>query len=321
MVKAKVLVLRFSSIGDIVLTSPVLRVLQEQMEGGAEIHFVVKNKFKAVVAENPRIAKVFTFEKTVQEVLPSLEEEGYDYIIDLQNNVRSRIIKRRLKSLAFSVDKRNFAKFLWIQWGVKGHITHIVERYMNTLKTLGLRDDGKGLEFYFSQQDEMPNQWGDYTAIPIGATYFGKKPDILHWQEIIAQIPGKKILLGGKEDMEVAAQLEGLSDVFNGVGIWSLGQSASVLKNAKMVVCGDTGLMHIASAFQRPIISLWGCTRPGLGMYPWRPGQGSVIIEPEGRGAKPCSKLGNKCSHGENDRCIHHLSMAKIKEAANRILG
>ena len=128
-VKAKILVLRFSSIGDIVLTTPVLRVLEDQLNGGAEIHFVVKKKFESVVVHNPRIAKVFAFEKTVQEILPALMEEGYDYIIDLQNNVRSRIIKRRLKSLAFSVDKRNFAKFLWVQWGVKGHISHIVERY------------------------------------------------------------------------------------------------------------------------------------------------------------------------------------------------
>ncbi len=320
MSKAKILVLRFSSIGDIVLTSPVMRILQEQLDGGAEIHFVVKSKFQSIVAQNPRVSKVFTFDKSIQEVIPALELEGYDYIIDLQNNVRSRIIKRRLKSLAFSVDKRNFAKFLWVQWGVKGHISHIVERYIQTLKTLGLKDDGKGLEYYYSQDEEVPNQWGEYTAIPIGATYFGKRPDALHWKAIIQQIPGKKILLGGKEDVEVAHELESIEGVFNGVGIWSLGQSASVLKYAKMVLCGDTGLMHIASAFEKPIISIWGCTRPGLGMYPWRPGKNSVQIEPEGRGTKPCSKLGNKCSHGESDRCIHHISLCKIKEAANRIL-
>ncbi|MEN9947967.1 MAG: hypothetical protein RL106_790 [Bacteroidota bacterium] len=321
MVKAKILVLRFSSIGDIVLTSPVLRILQEQLDGGAEIHYVVKEKFRSVINQNPRISKVFSFEKTVQEVIPMLESEGYDYIIDLQNNVRSRIIKRKLKALTFSVDKRNFAKFVWINWGVKGHISHIVERYVQTLRTLGLRDDGKGLEYYYSSDEEVANQWGDFTAIPIGATYFGKRPDAAHWKQIIAQIPGQKVLLGGKEDIAVATELESLEGVFNGVGIWSLGQSSSVLKNSKMVVCGDTGLMHIASAFERPIISLWGCTRPSLGMYPWRPGKGSVQIEPEGRGAKPCSKLGNKCSHGEADRCIHHISLERIKEASLRILG
>ncbi len=321
MIQAKILILRFSSIGDIVLTSPVLRILQEQLEGGAEIHYVVKDKFKVVVAQNPRITKVFTFDKSIQEVIPALESEGYDYIIDLQNNVRSRIVKRRLKALTFSVDKRNFAKFLWVQWGVKGHISHIVERYIQTLKTLGLKDDGQGLEYYYSSDEEVNNQWGDYTAVPIGATYFGKRPDAAHWKDIISQIPGKKVLLGGKEDVAVAQELQSLEGVFNGVGIWSLGQSASVLKKSKMVVCGDTGLMHIASAFEKPIISIWGCTRPGLGMYPWRPGKDSVQIEPEGRGTKPCSKLGNKCSHGENDRCIHHISLVKIKEASLRILG
>lgn len=319
-VRAKILVLRFSSIGDIVLTTPVLRVLEDQLNGGAEIHFVVKKKFESVVVHNPRIAKVFAFEKTVQEILPALMQEGYDYIIDLQNNVRSRIIKRRLKSLAFSVDKRNFAKFLWVQWGVKGHISHIVERYLQTLKTLGLKDDGKGLEFYIQPEDAIPNQWGKYTAVPIGATYFGKRPDAAHWRKILEQVPGPIVLLGGKEDMEVAGKLADLPQVFNGVGIWSLGQSASVLKNASLVICGDTGLMHIASAFQRSIISLWGCTRPGLGMYPWRPGKDSLQLEPEDRGTKPCSKLGNHCKHGEGDRCIHHLPLNQLKLAAEKIL-
>ncbi len=320
MIQAKILVLRFSSIGDIVLTSPVLRILQEQMEGGAEIHFVVKSKFRGVVQNNPRISKIFTFEKTIQEIIPELLLEEYDYIIDLQNNVRSRIIKKRLKTLSFSVDKRNFAKLLWIQFGIQGSIPHIVERYIATLKVLGLKDDGKGLEFYISESDQLPNPWGDYTAIPIGATYFGKKPDVVHWKEILSRIPGKKVLLGGKEDIEVAAQIAESLDVFNEVGKWNLAQSASLLKQAKLVVCGDTGLMHIASAFSKPIVSIWGCTRPNLGMSPWKPAENSVMILPKNRGERPCSKLGNKCKHGENDRCIHHIDLDELQRAVNAIL-
>jgi heptosyltransferase-2 len=319
-IQAKILVLRFSSIGDIVLTSPVLRILQEQLEGGAEIHFVVKSKFQSVVQSNPRISKIFTFEKTIQEVIPDLLLEEYDYIIDLQNNVRSRIIKKRLKALAFSVDQRNFAKLLWIQFGIQGSIPHIVERYMATLKVLGLKDDGKGLEFYIPSADQLPNPWGEYTAVPIGATYFGKKPDVQHWKEILARIPGKKVLLGGKEDIEAANQIEGSSDVFNEVGKWSLAQSASLIQQSKLVVCGDTGLMHIASAFSKPIVSIWGCTRPNLGMSPWRPGESSVAIIPKNRGDRPCSKLGNKCKYGENDRCIHHIELDELQPAVERIL-
>ena len=319
--QAKILVIRFSAIGDIVLTSPVLRILQQGLEGGAELHMVVRKRYLPVVEHNPRITKIFSFENTVQEVMDPLSAEEYDYIIDLQNNLRSNLIKKRLGVLAFTVEKKNWAKFVWIKFGFKWDIPHVVQRYIDTLKTLGLSDDGQGLEFEIPQSVNVPLPFELYTAVVIGANHFGKRPDASNWLSILHRIPGNIVIVGGKEEEMMSTALSIDDRVFNVVSKLDLMESAWVVKHAQMVVAGDTGLMHMAAAFGKNIISLWGCTRPGLGMSPWRSGEHSVIIEPEGRGDRPCSKLGDSCKHGLLNRCIHEIDLNKIEKAAKSILG
>ncbi len=318
--QAKILIIRFSAIGDIVLTSPVLRILQEGLVGGALLHMVTRKRYLPVVEHHPRISKVFTFDSSVQEVMDPLSAEGYDYIIDLQNNLRSSLIKKRLGVLAFTVKKKNLAKFVWINFGFKWDIPHVVQRYIDTLKTLGLSDDGKGLEFDIPQTVQVDLPYKDYTAVVIGANHFGKRPDASNWLSILHRIPGNIVIVGGKEEEMMSTALTIDNRVFNVVNKLSLMESAWVVKHANMVVAGDTGLMHIAAAFGKNIISIWGCTRPGLGMSPWRPGLKSVIIEPLGRGDRPCSKLGDSCQHGQLNRCIHEIDLNKLEQAAKNIL-
>ena len=319
--KAKILIIRFSAIGDIVLTSPVLRILQNGLEGGAELHMVVRKRYLPVIEHHPRISKIFSFENTVQEVMEPLSLEGYDYIVDLQNNLRSNLIKKRLGVLAFTVEKKNLAKFVWIKLGFKWEIPHIVQRYIDTLKTLGLSDDGKGLEFEIPKDVKVDLPFGDYTAVVIGANHFGKRPDASNWLSILHRIPGNIVLVGGREEEMMSTALIVDSRVYSVVNKLNLMESAWVVKHARMVVAGDTGLMHIAAAFSKNIISIWGCTRPGLGMSPWRPGEKSVMLEPQGRGDRPCSKLGDSCNHGQLSRCIHEIDLNMLEQAAKRILS
>jgi len=320
-VQSKILIIRFSAIGDIVLASPVMRILQEGLEGGAELHLVVRKRYLAVAENNPRLSKIFSFENTVQEVMEPISAEGYDYVIDLQNNFRSGLIKKRLGSLAFTVDKRNFAKFLWIKFGFHFDIPHVVDRYIDTLKTLGLSDDGKGLEFHISETVSVDLPFQSYTAVVIGANHFGKRPDASHWASIIHRIPGNIVIVGGKEEEMMSTALLTEQRIFSVVNRLNLSESAWVVKNAQLVIAGDTGLMHIACAFQKNIISLWGCTRPGLGMSPWKPGSQSVMLEPVGRGERPCSKLGDSCKHGQLNRCIHEIDLNVLEKSVKKILG
>ncbi|MEZ4799940.1 MAG: glycosyltransferase family 9 protein [Flavobacteriales bacterium] len=321
---AKILIIRFSSMGDIVLTTPVIRRLKQQLDGDIEIHFLTKKNFANLLEPNPYIAKVHAIDKSVQEVMPELLKEEFHYVIDLHSNIRSRIVKRRLKKLNFTFKKLNVKKWLLVNfgWNLMPE-KHIVDRYLDALHAFGTTDDGQGLDYFYPENFEanlqLPNH---YTAFAIGGAHIGKRMEAEKLIEIISQIPGQIVLLGGKEDVETANKIAAsLPDVINGVGQWSIHQSAYASEHADLVITGDTGLMHIASAFGKNIISLWGCTTPSLGMYPYRPGNLSVIVEPHGRKKRPCSKLGNKCKYGNDNRCIQAISVEEVVAAAKNILN
>lgn len=314
----RVLVIRLSSMGDIVLTTPVIRYIKEQFDGEVEIHFLTKKSFVPLLEFNPHISQIHTMDKSVMEVVPELMALDFDYIIDLHSNIRSRIVKRKLKRLAFTFDKLNFKKWLWVNLGInRMPDVHIVDRYLATLAPFGVEDDGKGLDYYFPNDFKwnhaaLPSK---YIAFAIGGAHIGKRMDANKLISICQQIQHPIILLGGKEDMETAVAISAqVPQVMDYCGKLSIHESAHVLKEAAVVISGDTGLMHIASAFQKKIISLWGCTTPGLGMYPYRPHPNSVILEPHGRTKRPCSKLGNKCKYGLNDRCILHIDETELKQ-------
>jgi ADP-heptose:LPS heptosyltransferase len=327
---ARVLVIRFSSIGDIVLTTPVLRALKKQLDGGAEVHYLTKEKFAGLLEGNPNVDKVHTIKESVQEVLPELERLEYDYLIDLHNNIRSRIVRRKLNVLSFTFHKLNFRKWLWVNLGInRMPSAHVVDRYMETLAAFSVSDDQQGLDFFIPEGDriasnDLPSTHrSGYVALAIGGAHIGKKMDALKLEELCLSIPYPLILLGGTEDAETGAQIAARlgERVLNKAGVCSIHQSADLLRQSRVVVAGDTGLMHIAAAFGKKIVSVWGCTVPGLGMAPWRPHPDSVVIEPEGRSRRPCSKLGNQCKYGLDNRCIQTIENARIVAVVAQLWG
>ncbi|MFN0033029.1 MAG: glycosyltransferase family 9 protein [Flavobacteriales bacterium] len=320
----RILVIRFSSIGDIVLTTPVVRRLKQQLDGEIEVHYLTKKKFATLLEANPCITQIHTIEKSVQEVMPQLEALELNYIIDLHNNIRSRIVKRKLKSLSFTFHKLNFKKWLWVNfgWNAMPNV-HVVDRYLETIKAFSTTDDGRGLDYYIPdgaalKEDALPaTHRNGYVAWAIGGMHIGKKMSKEKIAAVCKLVSKPIVLLGGKEDEEdgnYIAQQAG-EHVTSAAGKLTWHESASLLRDAALVVTGDTGMMHIASAFGKKIISLWGCTVPGLGMSPYRPHADSVILEPAGRKRRPCSKLGNRCKYGEEKRCIEQIADVQLYEA------
>jgi heptosyltransferase-2 len=325
----KLLVIRFSSIGDIVLITPVLRAIKEQFDGENEIHVLTKRSYAPVLEGNPNITKVHTIEHSTQEVIADLKSENFDYIIDLHSNLRSRSVKRTLKCQSFTVRKYNIQKWLWVNFGInRMPHNHIVDRYLETLKGIGIHSDERGLEYYIPERDafdehELPEVMRKpYIAFAIGATHDGKKLSASRIIEVAKSIQKPLVLLGGKEDFETGEAIAGAcgNGVLNACGKWSLHRSADAVRRAELVLTGDTGMMHIASAFTKKIISLWGCTVPGLGMSAYKPHPSSIIIEPKPRNrfrfhSRPCSKLGNRCKYGMNNRCIDQIEITEINRA------
>jgi ADP-heptose:LPS heptosyltransferase len=176
----KYLIIRFSSIGDIVLTTPVIRCLKEQT--GAEVHYLSKRPFKGLLQPNPHIDKLYLIDAKVDEVLPQLKAEGYHEIIDLHNNLRTLQVKRALGVPAHSFPKLNIQKFILVN--LKINLlpdVHIVERYMQTVAHLGVKNDDKGLDYFLTEEDELaleavlPEAFlKGYVAFVIGGQHEGK---------------------------------------------------------------------------------------------------------------------------------------------------
>ncbi len=324
----KILVLRFSSIGDIVLTTPVLRALAQQVPG-AQVHFATKPAYRGLLEPNPYVARVHCLTGSLGELVRELRAEQFDYIIDLHNNLRTRLIKLRLGVKSSSFDKLNGPKWLLVNFKIdRLPRVHIVARYLAAAAPLGVADDGQGLDYFIPESQEVdpvtlpaPFQRG-YVAVAIGAQHATKRLPLEKLVELCQRLAPRPImLLGGPEDAPVAEALVAAvspecslshsvaqSLIENGCGRYSLHQSASLLRQASFVVSHDTGLMHIAAAFGRPIFSVWGNTVPAFGMYPYR--TEFQVLEVPGLSCRPCSKIGYaKCPQG-HFRCMREQNLA-----------
>jgi len=317
----KILVVRFSSIGDIVLTTPILRCIKQQLKD-VELHYVTKHNFLSVIENNIYVDKVFTIKDSLKDVIPQLKKENYDYVIDLHNNVRTLRLKTALGKKSFSFNKLNWEKFLIVNFKKNKlpHI-HIVDRYFETLQSLGVKNDGKGLDYFINVKDEidiastLPTLFHeDYNALVVGGSYFTKQIPINKLKEICTKSSLPLILLGGKEDAAIAEQVYQFhkNKTINLCGKLNLNQSASIIQQANKVITSDTGLMHIAAAFKKDTISLWGNTIPEFGMGPYLAGKNSQILEVKELSCRPCSKLGyKKCPKG-HFKCMNDIEIKSI---------
>jgi len=319
-VKIKFLVIRLSSIGDIVLTSPVVRCLKQQVEN-AEVHFVTKQKHASIVFTNPYVDKVHIFRENISELISELEKEQFDYIIDLHQNFRSNRIKNRLNIPAFSFEKLNIQKFLYVQLKINRlPDKHIVDRYLETLSVFDVKNDGQGLDYFIPENGSYPlNQLprifqNGFVAFVIAGTYFTKRLPVEKISEICRRIDFPVILIGGKNEYETGEKvLPGSgANVLNLAGKLSLNQSAWLVKKSNVVLTNDTGLMHIAAAFKKKILSFWGNTVPEFGMTPYMPHPASKIMEVKNLKCRPCSKLGYQKCPKNHFKCMYELNVDEV---------
>lgn len=316
----KILVIRFSSIGDIVLTTPVVRCLHEQLN--AEVHFLTKRPFAGILMSNPHIAKVWSIEKKVSEIESDLRQERFDFIIDLHKNLRSLEVKLKLGVKSFSFNKLNIEKWLIVNFKINIlPKKHIVERYLETAEKLGIRNDNRGLDFFIPEKDNVAiSQFFEGKMLPfiafvIGAAHATKRLPNDKIIDICNKIKQPILLIGGREDAENGDIITSKSSAYiqNTCGKLNLNQSASVVAQAQKVITHDTGMMHIAAAFHKEIISVWGNTVPEFGMTAYT--EGGHIFEVKNLDCRPCSKIGHKeCPKG-HFKCMQRIDTDAIAEA------
>lgn len=313
----RVLFIRFSSIGDVVLTAPAVAAFRAAVEGPCEVHFLVRKAFAPVVAGfGALVDVVHATERTGRDVLPALRSAAFDHVIDLQSNTRSRRLTRALGVPASHLTKLNPHKLLLVLGFLRHGVSPIVERYVDVVTAAF---PGAALPDCWPSLFEDAALPGDFahrepwSVIALGAAHPFKALPAKLLQAIIDDTPGRVVLLGGTAERELGEQLRGAE---NWAGRTSMAESATLIRGAQAILAGDTGMMHLAAALGRPVVTVWGCTRPSLGMAAWRPAPGSTNVLPHGRGdQRPCSKLGNRCRYRRDPGCAHHVPLPEVQSA------
>jgi len=310
------------------LTSPVLRCIKKQRPD-AVIHYLTKRKFAPLLEANPYIDRLYFLDDTLQEVLGPLRKEQYDLVIDLHHNLRTLLLKLDLGVRSHSFSKQNIRKYLTVRF--RRNLMpnrHVVSRYLDTLGSLGITDDGEGLDYFIPAKDRLQvkdlplTHLHGFVAMAIGGQQATKKMPVERLKEMGAGLTVPVILLGGPEDRangEIIREGQEFK-IFNGCGLFNINQSASLLQLSKKVITHDTGLMHIAAALKKEIISIWGNTIPEFGMSPYfgknhlsEPfAVNSHIMEVKGLSCRPCSKLGKKKCPKGHFNCMNRIPTEEV---------
>ena len=216
----KFLIIRFSSIGDIVLTTPVVRCLKKQI-ATAEVHYLTKAAHLPILAANPYIDKVHVLGDDLNSLLAELKAEDFDYVIDLHHNLRTIKVKRALQKKTFSFAKLNIEKWLYtspLKWN-RLPAVHIVDRYLDTVRAFGVRNDGAGLDYFIPvnervKEEDIPTaHQAGYVGLVIGAALATKKLPLHKLKELCSTLDHPIILLGGPEDAAAGEELSAIDPI------------------------------------------------------------------------------------------------------------
>jgi ADP-heptose:LPS heptosyltransferase len=238
---------------------------------------------------------------------------------------------------SYTYKKESLQKFLL----TKFHINfmsgrHISLRCLDTLARFGVKDDGKGLDYFIPDKERLSHSdlplahSMGYVAVVIGASYYTKKLPVHKLKELCLKIAYPVVLVGGKEDIHEAEQIASADpiEIYNACGKFTLNESAGIIRDAKLVISHDTGMQYIACAFNKPVIAIWGGTSPKLDVEPFYGSrylnavhkQMHVNMLVPGLLCQPCSNYGTATCPAGHFKCMEHQDVAKIIKAAEAFM-
>lgn len=298
----KVLVIRFSSIGDILLCTPVIRCMRNQRQ--ANITFLTGEKFKNLLSGSPYIDRIVTDAEGIMATRRWIQAQNFDLIIDLHKNRTSTLLTLGLSTTVTRYDKLNVKKWWYVLTKQKVlPDKHLVDRYFDALKKVNVSNDGLGLDFPLNPDAAVNDLPPSYNVIVLGAAHKTKRiPEAIVSQWVqrsslpVVLIGGADVTREGKSLCEIYSK-----KVINFTGQLTIDESAYVLSRAEKILTGDTGMMHLSAALKKSVIVLWGNTTPAFGMYPYYGNQHVIWQSKEvpDLSCRPCSKLGfQECPKG-----------------------
>lgn len=329
----RILLIRLSSIGDIVLTTPLVRLLRKRFPD-CEIDYLTKSRFKELICHHPELSRVLEFpdhgrSADLAHMRKMIRDRRYDLILDLHKNLRSLFLTalqnngtiRRLK-------KYGFRRFLLVKTGINlyGHIVPVYKRYLDVAGQLGIENDQLGTELYLPDEtvvnvrEQILHEGSEQQkiiALAPGAGFATKRWPVERFRALAGQILAhgyRCCVVGDQNDRELARQIcDGNPGCIDLTGKLSLLETAAVLALSEKVVCNDSGVMHIAEAVGTPVVAMFGSTVRELGFFPLRPQ--SRVIENRDIRCRPCSHVGrHHCPRGHFD-CMRTLATERIASA------
>jgi heptosyltransferase-2 len=325
-----ILIIRFSSIGDIILTSAFIRQVRKTFPE-AQIDYVIKKTFAQLIQHNPHINHIYTYDSTtklsgLKELRSTLKTNGYDFIFDLQNNFRSNFILRAFAhSQKGQIDKLKIKRALLVYLKINryGKILPVPLRYLKTAESAQVMDAGLGLELFLGDNINPPQIEGEYIAIAPGAAHFTKRWPMEKFEslikKILKQFAHKIVLLGGKEDADAFSSLEISDKIINFTGRLSLLESAAVIKNAVALISNDSALMHTATAVNTPVLAIFGSTSQELGFFPFR-GK-SMVMQNNNLWCRPCTHIGRKHCPLGHFKCMEEITADDVFNGLQKLIA
>lgn len=341
----KVLIIRLSSIGDILLTSPVIRQTRERYPT-AQIDFLTRTEFISLVATNPHLNTVLPLDTSkgktaLKSMRDKIQNEQYDLILDLHANLRSIFLCRFTNHPpVYRIQKNKFARFMLVKAGIDlysklyGKPRSVAEKYLRVGEVIGLDPKDQRLELWLPPDSETAaeNRWkalqekGAAVIMAPGARHFTKRWPVSHYIELIKKLHSdygwRTVLLGGPDEQDISKSIHtcaGKERVDNLTGSLSLIESCALIKQAQLFISNDSGLMHVAAAYGIPQLAFFGSTTQQLGFSPLN--KSAVVLENKELSCRPCSHIGKSACPKGHFKCMNDLKPEMASASIKELIG
>ena len=328
-----VLTVRFSSIGDILLTTPLLRAIRHS-HPGARVTVLTKREYVPLLSHNPHVNLVLGLapNRSLLSMASELRADRYTHLLDLHDNLRSRALRVLVPGKWRTYPKHRLER-AWLIRAKRNRYRDrrpVAERYFSAAGDLGVKPDGCPPDFFLgSEAREQVIDWlrtvgleheSNIVALAPGAAHATKRWPLEHWHALVArnlESGSAVVIVGGPGDADLGASLakQGSGRVVNAAGMFSLQGTGALLQRTRVLVSGDTGVMHMASAVGTPVVSLFGPTVEAFGFFPYTR-QASVLELP--LPCRPCTAQGSsRCPLGHH-RCMIDIQPSVVYETIRR---
>ncbi len=340
-----ILVVRFSAIGDILLTTPLLRAIRTR-HPGARLAFLTKERYVPLLSDNPNLNEVVGIgeEDGIRAIAELVRSVRYSHLLDLHGNLRSRVLRTLVRGPWRGFSKRRVARRVLIatKRDLYGEPTPMAERYFEAAADLDLDLDGQPPDFFLAPEAEERataalarqgvGQGRALVAIAPGAAHATKCWPTDGWVRLSRRLVSSGadvVIVGGPDDVGVAQEvLAGIRGRLSGAeerrvgsvaGQLGLQETGAVIRGCAVLISGDTGVMHMATGVGTPVVALFGPTVRQFGFFPYRAARSSVVELP--LGCRPCSAQGGPSCPLGHHRCLRAIAPETVYETLCRVLA